>query len=142
MKKEWKLVDRILSGGKTVETRWYRTRRVPWGRIRKGDVVWFSEGGLVRARATVRRVEQFEIHSDRERLELLERLGRHDLGTSDEKVWQAVEEYTKGKKYCVAVWLENPESVTPFKINKKGHGAMSAWIVVDDIRRLKPFMVS
>ena len=33
--------------------------------------------------------------------------------------------------------LKNPQEIKPFEINKTGFGAMSAWITVDSISRIK-----
>lgn len=41
----WNLIPKILSGEKTIESRWYRTRRAPWGGIRAGDTVYFKDSG-------------------------------------------------------------------------------------------------
>lgn len=35
--KRRKLLDKILSGEKRIESRWYLTRRTPWGRIAPND---------------------------------------------------------------------------------------------------------
>ena len=137
MKKEWKLTAKILSGEKRVETRWYKQRRAPWNRIKSGDVIWFMEGGYVRARAIAGKVEHFEVKDEQQRRAIMDRLGKHGVGPVPDEIWKQIEEYAKGKKYCIAVWLEKPEKVGPFRISKKGHGAMSAWIVVEDIEKLK-----
>ncbi len=137
MKKEWGLTAKILSGEKTVETRWYMTRRPPWNRVRPGDVIWFMEAGYVRAKAFAGRVEQFEIRNEQERKALLNRIGTENILPASPAVRHQIEEYTKGKKYCIAVWLERPQKVRPFRISRKGYGAMSAWLVVDDISKLR-----
>ena len=137
MKKEWKLTEKIIAGEKTVETRWYRQRRAPWNRIKRGDVIWFVEAGRVKTRAIAGKVEQFEIRDEQHRRAIVERLGKHVTGPVDEKIWRQIEEYARGKRYCIAVWLERPERVEPFRISKKGHGAMAAWVVVDEIEKLK-----
>ena len=50
----------ILDGRKTIESRFSRDRRAPWGRVRRGDRVWVKvSGGPVVADCTVRRVIQF-----------------------------------------------------------------------------------
>ena len=137
MKKEWGLTAKILSGEKRVETRWYMTRRSPWNRVRPGDTIWFMEAGYVRAKTSVGKVEQFKIRNEQERKAVLDRLGKYDVGPVSGRIWKQIEKYTKGKKYCIAVWLERPEKVArPFRISKKGYGAMSAWLVVDNISKL------
>lgn len=59
------LIDKILSGEKTIETRWYLNRRDPWNKIHTGDTVFFKDsGGLVRAKATVEKVLHFAKQTD------------------------------------------------------------------------------
>lgn len=54
------MIEPLLRGGKSVESRLSRTRRPPYGRIRAGDTVYFkAAGGPVFGRARVRGVEQF-----------------------------------------------------------------------------------
>jgi len=36
MKRSWGLIPKILSGEKTIESRWYKKRIPPWNRISKG----------------------------------------------------------------------------------------------------------
>ena len=37
MKKSWGLTEKIISGEKKIESRWYKFRHSPWGKIKKGD---------------------------------------------------------------------------------------------------------
>ncbi len=54
------LIDKILSGEKNIETRWYKNRFAPWDKVKIGDTIYFKDsGGLVRAKANVTKVLQF-----------------------------------------------------------------------------------
>jgi hypothetical protein len=35
------------------------------------------------------------------------------------------------------IFLENPQKIEPFLINKKGYGAMASWIIVKNIKEIK-----
>jgi hypothetical protein len=59
-----------------------------------------------------------------------------DDGLDKEKIPEFFERF-KNKKYCVLVFLKNPRKVKPFEIDKSGFGAMSAWITVDDIAKIR-----
>lgn len=60
MKKSWKLTEKILSGEKKIESRWYKSKRVPFGRISAGETVYFKDGGEpVTIKAEVEKVLQF-----------------------------------------------------------------------------------
>jgi ASC-1-like (ASCH) protein len=59
--KSWKVVEAILSGQKTIESRWLKNKSIPWDRVNAGDMIYFKEtGGLVKAQAIVKKVEQYE----------------------------------------------------------------------------------
>jgi ASC-1-like (ASCH) protein len=61
MKKQWKLIDKILAGSKTLESRWYVNKRDPWNKVKVGDTIFFKNTGEpVTAKATVSKVLQFE----------------------------------------------------------------------------------
>lgn len=85
MSKASGLIEKILSGHKTIESRWYATRRPPWGRVHAGDTVYFKYSGgageRVKVRATVDRVQQFEnIDQDGAGQSILDQYGAHIFG--------------------------------------------------------------
>lgn len=43
----------------------------------------------------------------------------------------------RAKNYCLLIFLEAAQEVAPFAIDKSGYGAQAAWLVVDDIARIK-----
>lgn len=80
MRKSWGLTDKILSGEKKIESRWYLNRYVPWDRIKTGDTVYFKDSGEpVRIKATVSQVMQYDnLNPDKVR-ELLNKYGSDRL---------------------------------------------------------------
>jgi len=67
MNKKWNLIPKILSGEKKIESRWYMARFVPWGRIKKGDTVYFKDAGMpVTAKAKVSKVLFYCDYTDSE----------------------------------------------------------------------------
>ncbi len=46
-------------------------------------------------------------------------------------------EIFKDKKYCILIFLKNPQKIEPFTINKKGYNNMAAWITIKDIQEIK-----
>lgn len=130
MKKQWKLVDKILDGSKTIESRWYLTKKVPWGMIKKGEVVYFKEG-LVRAKAVVKDVMFF---SDLDEVKVKDILLKYhgQLG-----VGMDYAETVKDKNYCILIFLKNAEAVEEFDIDKKGFGNMCAWMCVEDVESIR-----
>ena len=52
--KKRKLLQKIISGEKTIESRWYKTKRTPWNNIKQGDMIYFKDcGELITAKAKV-----------------------------------------------------------------------------------------
>jgi ASC-1-like (ASCH) protein len=129
MKKSWGLLPKIISGGKTIESRWYHTRSAPWGKIKAGDTVYFKNSGEpVTVRAHVARVVQFSDLTPRRVKEILRKYGHKDgLATKDIPMYARL--FGK-KKFCILIFLESAKEVKPFRIKKGGFGAMAAWLVV------------
>lgn len=138
MKKSWGLIEKIQSGEKNAESRWYKTKRAPWNKIQKGDTIYFKDSGEpVKLKVKVTEVIQFGNLTPERTLEILNRYGSQDLGTGN--IIEEVKNYVRGKKYCIIIFFDNVQKVIPFNIDKKGYGAMSAWICVKDISEIKTF---
>ncbi len=136
MKKSWGLTDKILNGQKKIESRWYSVKYRPWDNIREGDIVYFKDSGeLVRIKAEVSKVMQFMDLTSKRVKEILNEYGRDD-GIEKEKIPEFFERF-KDKKYCILIFLKNPIKIKPFDIDKTGFGAMSAWITVDRVDKIK-----
>lgn len=136
MKKSWGLVDKIISGEKIIETRWYKNKAKPYKDVKESEVIYFKDsGGPVRAKAIIAKVEKFE-DLDNEKIGILmKRFSKFDLGV--EKIPKEIEEYIKDKRYALIIYLKDVKEIQPFKINKKGFGLMSAWITVSSINEIK-----
>ena len=123
MKKDWGFLPKILSGEKTIESRWYKNRSRPWGKIFLGDTVYFKDSGApVTVDAQVAKVFETEKFAG-----IIQKYGK-SIG---------MKETPKNKRYCILIFLKNVKKVTPFKINKKGFGAGTAWLTVEDINQIK-----
>ena len=134
--KSWGLIPKILSGEKTIESRWYKTRRVPWDKIKKGDVVYFKNSGEpVRLKARVVKVDQHKVSNNKEALSLMRKYSINDLGTGE--IPKEIKTYILGKKYAIFIHFDSVQEINPFNIDKTGYGAMSAWICTNNIRYIK-----
>jgi hypothetical protein len=79
MKKSWGLTQKILTGEKSIESRWYKTRCVPWGKIKAREFVYFKDSGEpVTIRAEVEKVMQFSGLNPGKVREILEKYGKAD----------------------------------------------------------------
>lgn len=130
MNPKWKLVDRIVSWAKTIESRWYKTRRAPWDRVCMGDVIYFKDSGkMITACASVSRVLQF---SDLDLLTIEsivcdygERIGLVDTNFIN---------WWLNKRYCILMFLVESRRIDkPFAIEKNGFGTGAAWLSVESV---------
>lgn len=133
MSKKGGYIEDILSGLKTIESRWYVNRCSPWDKIKKEDVIFFKEsGGMVLARAEVKDVLQIS-GLNKERFEKIV-----DKYAGGIRMRNRNYEIVKNKRYCILMFLKNVERIEkPFNINKKGFGVSSAWMCVEDINEIK-----
>lgn len=136
MRKSWGLTQKILTGQKKIESRWYKNRHRPWNQITKGETIFFKDSGNpVTIKAKVKKVLQFSNLTPSKVRDILNEYGSDD-GIEKEDL-PKYKEMFEDKKYCILIYLENPENVTPFQIDKTGFGAMSAWITVKSVGDLK-----
>ncbi|MDI6722259.1 MAG: ASCH domain-containing protein [Candidatus Aenigmarchaeota archaeon] len=134
MRKSWKLTQKILSGEKKIESRWYNTKYPPWDRIKKGDIVYFKDSGEpVKLKAGVEKALQFSDLNEKKIKDLLELYARYD-GIEDRK--NEFFHLFRNKKYCILIFLKNPQVIEPFEISKKGFGTMASWICIEDIEKI------
>lgn len=138
LRKSWGLIGKILSGEKKIESRWYMARCAPWGRIKAGETVYFKDSGEpVTIKTTVENVLQFSELTPEKVREIVDRYG----GVNAICVNDASEtmERNKNKRYCMLIFLKNPQTVEPFNIDKRGFGIMTAWISVKKVDGLRTF---
>lgn len=132
LSKKRKLLNRIISGEKTIESRWYISKKPPFKSICVNDVVYFKESGEpVTAKAKVKDVLFYEDLTHKKIKEILSAYSSQlgiDLSYFEE---------IKNKKFCSLIFLKDIEKITPFKINKKGYGLMSSWMTLNHIENIK-----
>ena len=130
------MIDKILTGEKKIESRWYSSRRAPWDKIKANDTVYFKNSGEpVSLKTRVSRVLQFCDLTPWKVREILK-----DYGAKDGIALDDLDEFykiLKDKKYCILVFLKNPQKINPFSINKRGFGAMAAWICAENLKNVK-----
>ena len=132
MKKSWGLTEKIISGEKKIESRWYKTKHAPWGNIKMGDTVYFKNSGeSVSVKARVSKVVCFENLNKKKIKNILNKYGKDD-GIEKNKLSYFYHLF-KDKKYCILIFLKKAKVIWPFDINKKGFGMMSAWIATESI---------
>ena len=94
-----------------------------------------NSGELVCIKSKVEKAIQFESLTPNKVRAILKKYGKED-GIAKEKLDEFYQIF-KNKKYCILVFLEKSISIKPFDINKSGFGAMSAWLAVSNISKIK-----
>lgn len=129
-----KELDKILQEGKSMIIRGAAGRKMPYGRVSAGDVLYFIENdgsGLVRGKAVVRSVLNSEKLSKEESVNLVERNhGQLQLTPKQFKRWA-------GKRYLVLVEVDQVEECAPFPIDRSDYGNMDDWLPVGTIASVK-----
>jgi len=134
MKKSFGLLPKILSGEKTIESRWYSQKRAPFGKIREGERIYFKNSGEpVSVVAKAGRVVEFENLDDGKIRELSRKYFR-EIGSSSE---DALYSFAKGKRFAILIYLDNPLPCPSFEIDKRGFGNMAAWLSVGRISEIR-----
>jgi ASC-1-like (ASCH) protein len=136
MQKSWGLTEKIATGQKVIESRWYNVKYAPWGRISPGDSIYFKNSGEpITIQAKVSRVINFSDLTPEKVHSILEDNSK-ELGI-DEPDIQRFFEMFKHKRYCILIYLKDAHHIQPFEINKQGFGTMSSWISVESIAKIK-----
>tara|TARA_Y100000310_G_scaffold295459_1_gene326809 strand:+ start:23944 stop:24351 length:408 start_codon:yes stop_codon:yes gene_type:complete len=128
LQKQW--LPLIIEGEKTIESRWYKTKRTPYGKIKTHDTIYFKETGkLVTVKAIVEKALFYDKLTPAKIKSIIEKHGK-EIGIDASYVNEKV-------NYCTLIWLKEVKEIEPFNINKTGYGNMAAWITLEDINRIK-----
>ena len=74
-------IELILDGHKTIGSWFTKTRRAPYGKVNKGDIVYMKEsGGLVKGQFTVAKVETFDTITSVDVLDIYANYGEEIFG--------------------------------------------------------------
>lgn len=126
------ILDKILSGEKTIETRFTKNKCVPFKKVAEGDTLFLKAvGGEILAKAVVKKVENYVLNE--QKLRQIVNLYHKEIGVESSKVEQFVLK-RKDKNYAVLVWLSELKNISPFSV-KKSYGA--GWICCSSIEEYK-----
>lgn len=136
MRKSWGFTEKILAGKKTVESRWYEHKHDPWDKINEDDIIYFKNAGEpIVAQAKVSKVAQYDNLTPKQVYGILKKYS--EAAGIEESELDTFYQFIKDKKYCILIFMKEIQAVDPFKINKSGFGTMSAWLIVDNIEKIK-----
>ena len=127
-------LEKLLDGTKTTIIRGAAGRKMPYGRVNPGDVLYLINNnaeGLIRAKAKVKNVFNSEKMTKEDSIQLLsDNQEKLQLTPNQKKRWA-------GKRYLVLIEVSEASEIEPFSIDKSGYGNMDDWLPVEDIRQVK-----
>ena len=116
--------DMVLSGEKTIESRWSMVKVAPYKKVSVVDKILLKETGKdVTATANVKKVQFYELTP--EIVEDIRIKYGKQIGSDKFEDWKS----TLQKKYCTLIWLDEVTPVALIKV-KRSNGA--GWIVLKD----------
>jgi len=125
-----KELENIISGKKKMIIRGAAGRKMPYGRVFEGDILYLIENngdGLIRAKAEVASVFNSEKMEEPESVALVEEnQPKLMLSNAQTKRWA-------GKRYLVLIEIKEAEETTQFAIDKSDFGNMDDWLMVKKI---------
>lgn len=123
-------MEKLLAGIKTEIIRGATGRKLPYGRVNIGDILYFINNnaeGLVKVRATVAAVFNSEKMDKNTSVNLVKE-HQDKLQLTDKQF-----ERWAGKRYIVLIEVKNIEPLEPFKFDKSNYSNMDDWLPVGDI---------
>lgn len=121
-----KVLEKILSGTKTMIVRGAAGRKIPHSRVFEGETVYFMKKGSkkISAKATVKDVANYVKLSDEEITQKLEEnQNKLDLTEKQKTRWH--------KKCLCFVEFENIEEMNPLEFDHQGN--MDDWLIIEKI---------
>lgn len=127
-------LEKLLDGSKTMIIRGATGRKMPHGRVNKGDILYLINNnaeGDIKAKAIVASVFNSD-KLDKEESAALVTKNQNSLQLSDKQFQKWA-----GKRYLVLIEVTGIEKVTPFAIDKSNYGNMDDWLPVENIDSVK-----
>jgi hypothetical protein len=127
-------MEKMLNGEKNMIIRGAAGRKMPYGRVHKGDWLYFINNnaeGIIKATGQVINVINSNKLTKDDSHRMVEKFQEKLALTQIQfKRWA-------GKRYLVLVEVALVQSISPFTIDKSDFGNMDDWLLVEDITRVK-----
>lgn len=121
-----KVLEKIMSGAKTMVVRGAAGRKIPHSRVFAGETLYFMKKGTasITATATVKAVQNYVKLCEEEAAKILEdNQGKLDLTASQKKRWQ--------KKCLCLVEFDHVRKIPPLEFDHQGN--MDDWLIIEKI---------
>lgn len=126
--------EHIKKGEKTMIIRGAMGRKLPYGRVNKGDLLYFIENngeGLIKGKAIVSDVVNSDQLTKEQSIEIVQQ-------NQDQLLLnKALEKRFAGKRYLVLITIKDFTEVEHFKIDRSNYGNMDDWLPVENIENVK-----
>jgi len=127
-------LEKLFNGTKTMIIRGATGRKLPYGRVTTGDILYFINNnaeGVVKAKGIVASVFNSDKMSAEESIAFVKKhQDKLQLSDSQFHKWA-------GKRYIVLIGLKNIESEPSFTIDKGNYGNMDDWLPVEKIETVR-----
>ena len=127
-----KELENLQTGKKSMIIRGATGRKLPYGRVNEGDVLYFAENkgdGLIKPKAEVKSVYESEKLS-KEESERIVAENQNKLQLN-----KALIKRFAGKRYLVLIEVTGFEMFEPVSFNRYRFVNMDDWLLVEDIRK-------
>ena len=127
-------LEKLLDGSKTMIIRGATGRKLPHGRVIKGDVLYLINNnaeGEVKIKAIVSDVFNSEKMTEEQSISLVKK-NQNKLNLTEKQFQKWA-----GKRYIVLVEVKEIKKIKPFKIDKSNYGNMDDWLPVEKIETVK-----
>jgi len=121
-------------GNKTMVGRAYNGRRSPYGKVKAGDVLYFTENDgqqIIYGRGTVTTVYDSPKLSHEESVAMLEKYRR--------PLWLSENQFLRmaGKRYIILVTVDRFHEVPSFRFTRRDFHTLDDWILVGDVETVR-----
>lgn len=128
-------LENLILGNKSMIIRGAAGRKIPYGRVNQGDVLYFINNngeGKVKATGVVTTVLNSDKLSEEESFEtIIRHQDRLQLPDDQFERWA-------GKRYLVLIGIDNVHKIEPFSIDKNDFANTDDWIPVGKIEDILP----
>jgi len=128
-------MEKVFTNKKTMIVRGATGRKVPYGLVNNGDILYFINNnaeGMIKANAEVFNVINSEKMDKETSISLIKKF--QDKLQLTEKQFQR----WAGKRYIVLVEIENVKEIKPFQFNRDDFkNKMDDWLIFENIESIK-----